>query len=152
MGRIAHMVFFTRRLQDGVQDDSGWTRRAGREWKRRAEVYRRYLAAITPMLPASVVRLCRQTLHDAVVEAAEQSGDTLALVMDATGALGGFRGRRVRLVFKGVRRRIPTARLIGRWWLYEEPHLCSRTRFSLHVLFDRGEAEIEADELSIQRA
>ena len=33
----------------------------------------------------------------------------------------------------------------------EEPHLCSRAHFALHVLFDRGEVEIEADELSIQR-
>jgi hypothetical protein len=145
------MVFFTRELQDGVQDDSGWTRRAGREWKRRAEIYRRYFAAITPMLPPAVVRLCRETLHDAVVESVEQNSGTLTLVMDAKGALGGFRGRRVRLVFRGVRRRVPTRGLVGRWWLYQEPHLCSRARFSLHVLFHQGEIEIEADELSIER-
>jgi len=83
------MIFFTRQLQNGVQDDSGWTRRAGREWKRRAEIYRRYVAAITPMLPPAVVRLCRETLHDAVVESIEQDSGTLTLVMDARGALGG---------------------------------------------------------------
>lgn len=145
------MVFFTRQLQDGVQHDSGWTQRAGREWKKRAGIYRRYVSVIAPMLPAAVVRLCRETLHDAVVESVEQGSDTLALVMDARGALGSFRGRCVRLVFKGVQRRIPTRGLAGRWWLYEEPHLCSRARFSLHVLFHQGEIEIEADELSIQR-
>src|SRR5215468_9547038 len=99
------MIFFTRQLQDGVQDNSGWTRKAGREWKRRAEIYRRYVAVITPMLPPAVVRLCRETLHDAVVDSVEQDSGTLTMVMDATGALGGFRGRRVRLVFRGVRRR-----------------------------------------------
>lgn len=145
------MVFFTRKLQDGVQDDSGWTRRAGREWKRRAEVFRHYVTAITPMLPTAVIRLCRETLHDAVVESVEQDSGTLTLVMDARRALGGFRGRRVRLVFSGVRRRIPTRGLVGSWWLYEEPHLSSRARFSLHVLFHKGEMEIEADELSIKR-
>lgn len=145
------MVFFTRQLLDGVQDDSGWTRKAGREWRRRTELYRRYVAVITPMLPASVVRLCRETLHDAVVESVHQTSDTFALVMDARGALGGFRGRRVRLVFSGVKRRVPTRGLVGRWWLYEEPHLCSHARFSLHVLFHEDELEIEADELSIRR-
>jgi len=145
------MIFFTRQLQDGIQDDSGWTRRAGREWKRRAKIYRSYEAVIAPMLPAAVVTLCRKTLHDAVVESAEQDSGTLRLVMDARGALGGFRGHRVRLIFSGVKRRIRARGLVSKWWLYQEAHLSSRARFSLHVLFHRDEIEIEADELSIKR-
>lgn len=145
------MVFFTRQLQDGVQDDSGWTRRAGREWKRRAEIYRRYVAVIRPMLPTSVVRLCSETCHDAVVESTQQHSGNLTFILDARGALGGFRGHRVQLKFKGVRRRVATRGLVGRFWLYEEPHLSSRAHFSLHVLFDRGEMEVEADELLIQQ-
>lgn len=145
------MVFFTRKLHDGVQDESGWARRADREWKWRAKVYRRYVSAITPMLPTSLVRLCSETLHDALVESVEQDSGTLTLVMDARRALGGFSGRRVRLVFRGVRRRISTRGLVGKWWLYEEPHLSSRARFSLHVLFDKSEMEIEADDVSIKR-
>jgi len=145
------MVFYTRQLYDGIQDDSGWTRRADQEWRRRDKIYRRYVAAITPMLPASVVRLCREGLHDAVVEAVAQDSGTLTLLMDARNALGFFRGRRVRLVFRGLRRHVGTRGWVGRWWVCEEPHLCSRTRFSLHVLFDQGETEIEADELLIQR-
>jgi hypothetical protein len=109
------------------------------------------MAAITPMLPPAVVRLCRETLHDAVVQAVKQDSDTLMLVMDARGALGGFRGQRVQLLFSGVKRRVPTRGLRGRCWLYQEPHLSSRARFSLHVLFHQGEIEIEADELSIKR-
>lgn len=145
------MIFFTRQLQDGVQDDSGWTRRAGQEWKRRAEIYRRYLAVIAPLLPSSVRRLCRETLHDAVVTSAKQHRGKIILVMDARGALGGFRGYRVRLTFSGAKRPIRTRGLVGNWWLYEEAHLSSRARFALHVLFHRGELEIEADELSIQK-
>ncbi len=63
----------------------------------------------------------------------------------------GLRGQRVRLIFWGVKRPIRTEGLEGNWWLYEEAHLSSRARFALHVLFHRGEFEIEADELSIQR-
>ena len=73
-------------------------------------------------------------------------------VMDARRAMGGFAGRRVRLQFTGVRRRIRARGLVGHWWLYEEAHLCRRARFALHVLFDSSELEIEADELRIQRA
>jgi len=144
------MVFFTRQLQDGVQDDSGWTRRAGREWKRRAEIYRRYQAAIEPLLPASVRRLCRETLHDALVASVRQHAGTVTFALDASGALGGFRGRQIRLVFSGVKRRIRTKGLVGQWWLYEEAHLSSRARFALHVLFDTRELQIEADGLSIR--
>jgi hypothetical protein len=124
-----HMIFFTRKLQDGVQDDSGWPRLAGKEWKRRAKIYRRYVTVISPMLPTDVIRLCHETLHDAVVQSVEQAPGTLTLLMDASGALGGFRGHRVRLVFEGVRRRVPARSLVGRWWLYQEPHHCSRARF-----------------------
>jgi Protein of unknown function (DUF4085) len=145
------MIFFTRKLQDGIQDDSGWTRRAAREWKRRAEIHRQYETVIAPLLPASVRRLCRETLHDAVVASVQQRDGIVTFIMDARSALGGFRGYQVRLTFSGVKRRIQTRGLVGQWWLYEEAHLSSRARFALHVLFHSREMEIEADELSIQR-
>jgi len=69
--RATRMIFFTRQLQDGIQSNSGWTRRADREWKKRVELHERYHAAIAPMLPTSVRRLCRETLHDAVVTLAK---------------------------------------------------------------------------------
>ena len=145
------MIFFTRQLYDGMQHESGWERRAQREWMRRCKIYRSYADVIAPLLPASVVRLSRETLHDAVVESVEQGSGSLTLVMDARRALGGFAGRRVLLSFTGVRRRIRTRGLVGHWWLYEEAHLCSRAPFTLHVLFDSTELEIEADALRIQR-
>lgn len=144
------MIFFTRALQDGVQDDSGWTRRAGRTWDRNWQIYKTCFDAISPLLPHSVVRLCQETLHDAIIESVAQQSGTLTLVMDASGALGGFRGRRVQLHFTGVRRRISTRGLIGEWWLYEEAHLSSRAPFALHVLLHAHEFEIEADALDIK--
>ncbi|MEK0450955.1 MAG: hypothetical protein RL088_3223 [Verrucomicrobiota bacterium] len=146
------MIFFTSQLYDGMQPQSGWERRARRQWMRRWKISREYSALISPLLPAPVVRLARETLHDAVVESVAQHDGSLTLIMDARRALGGFAGRRVQLLFTGVKHRIRTLGLVGRWWLYEEAHLCSRARFSLHVLLDEGELEIEADELRIQRA
>jgi hypothetical protein len=144
------MVFFTRELYLGTQPKSGWERRAEREWYRRAEVYAKYREVIDPLLPAPVRRLCKQGLHDGVVgEAAFKRGE-LVLVVDATNALSGFRGRQVRLTFGGVRGRPAVSKLIGQWWLYEEVHLSSRARFNLQVLFDPSELEVEADELKIE--
>jgi hypothetical protein len=98
-----------------------------------------------------VRKLCRESLHDARVVAVQQRAGTLSLDVDAAGALSGFRGRLLRLTFRGVKRRPVTRGLVGQWWLYEEAHLCSRAAFSLHVLFERSELEIAADELTIER-
>jgi hypothetical protein len=144
------MVFFTRELYLGIQPDSGWERRAEREWDRRANLYAKYAEAVAGMLPASVRRLCKQGLHDAVVREASRDGGKLILVVDATHALSGFRGRRVRLTFRGVRGRPAVSKLVGQWWLYEEAHPRSGGRFCLCVLFDPTELDVEADELAIE--
>lgn len=143
------MVFFTRELYLGIQPKSGWERRAIREWHRRVDIYARYAEVISPMLPASVHRLCKYGLHDGVVRKASAIAGELVLVVDATNALTRFRGRQVRLTFRGVRGRPAVAKLVGQWWLYDEAHLSARTRFNLQILFDSSELEIEADELAI---
>lgn len=145
------MVFFTRQLYDGVQDCSGWTRKAENEWRRRARLYQAYLDLVAPMFPKAVVGLAENSLHDAVVESLAQNTGTLSLIMDAGGTAGPFSGRRVQLTFGGMKRPVSTRRLVGQWWFYEELHFSSRARFSLHVLFDTSELQIEADEVSIRR-
>jgi hypothetical protein len=144
------MIFFTRELYGGVQPKSGWEHRAEREWYRRADIYAQYLEVITPLLPASVRRICTQGLHDGVIRAASRRNDELVLLIDTTKALSGFRGRQVELRFRGVRGRPAISNLVGQWWLYEEAHLCSHARFNIQVLFTRSELEVEADELSIK--
>jgi Protein of unknown function (DUF4085) len=145
------MIFITRQLYEGTQPGSGWERRAGRQWDRRSEIYERDYEVVSPLLPIAVRRLCGHGLHDARVESASQVGGTLSLTVDATDALGGYRGRRLMLSFSGVRSRIPTRALRRQWWLYEEAHLSSRARFSLHVMFDKSDVEIEADGLEVVR-
>jgi hypothetical protein len=144
------MIFFTRELFRGSQPKSGWERRASREWDRRAKIYARYAEVIAPMLPASVVRLCDNGLHDGVILYASRAGDGLSFVIDTANSLTVFRTSTVHLEFRGVRGRPRVSNLLGEWWLYEEAHLSSRARFSLHVLFNQAELEFEAEELSIE--
>ena len=143
------MIFVTRKLYDGVQIDSGWERRAEREWEKRSAIYGRYYKIIVPLLPASMRRLHEHGLHDAVVESAKQNPGKIELVMNTKGALTHFRGRRVRLVFFGVHRRNLQG-LVGQWWLCHEVHLCSHAAFSFHVMFTESDIEIDANDLSIR--
>jgi hypothetical protein len=142
------MIFFTRALQDGIQEESGWTRRACATFARNQKLYAAYVKLITPLLPRSIVRVCREGLHDAQIESVSQH--RIRFVMDARSSLGGFRGRRLQLTFEGVLRRIATRGLVGEWWLYEEVHLSSHAAFSLHALCSTREFEIEANHLTIQ--
>lgn len=121
------------------------------EWDRRVEMYRRYLPVIEPRLPASVRRLCRNGLHDAVVRKATVRGRQLVLLLDAGNALSVFRGKKVMLTFRGLRARPDVTGLVGQWWLYAEVHLSAHAAFNLQVLLDHSELEIEADALEIRR-
>jgi hypothetical protein len=142
------MIFFSRNLFEELQSD--W-QRASRRWKRYERIYANHLAAIAPLLPTSVKLLCRNSLHDAEVVTTQQKAGVLTLVMDTSNASSRFRGHCVHLCFHGVKKHVPLHGLAGQTWLYQEAHLCSRSRFSLHVLFDKSDREIEADELLIQQ-
>jgi hypothetical protein len=109
------------------------------------------LEVISPRLPATVRQLCREGLHDGIIRRVSHRSGELVLVLDMSGALGLFRGRSVRLTFRGVAGRMRTSHLADQWWLYQEAHLRPRGRFELHVLFDTEELAIEADELVIER-
>ncbi len=141
------MIFFTRDLHQRLQSD--W-QKASREWKRYAQLYGNYLEAIAPLLPASVKQLYRHSLHDAAVVTAHQEARDLTLVLDTSNALSRFRGHCVHLCFRGVKKHVPLRGLAGQWWLCDEAHLCSHSRFSLHVMLDKSDLEIEADDLVIE--
>jgi hypothetical protein len=146
------MIFFTRQLYQGIQPKSGWERRADREWVRRLEAYCRYEDVIKPYLPSRVAQFLRKSFHDAVVESVKQSSNNVILNLDARPcATGSCHGHRVRLSFKHIHRPIKTSGLVGQWWLHDEVHLCSRAKFSLHVLFTKSELEIDADDLIIEK-
>jgi hypothetical protein len=144
------MIFFTRELFEGTQPHSGWERRAMRETERRCKIYAKYFDVIAPLLPRTVVRLCKAGLHDGVIQEASLEDHELVVVVDTTNALSEFRDSFVQLTFRGVRGRPSVSKLIGEWWLYEEAHLSSNAPFSLHVMFNKVDLEIEAEELVIK--
>jgi hypothetical protein len=90
-------------------------------------------------------------LHDAQVVSAIRKRDTVTLVMDTSSAVSRFRGYCVHVCFNGVKSRVPLRDLAGQWWLYQEAHLCSRSRFSFHIMFDKSDVEVEADHLVIKQ-
>jgi hypothetical protein len=145
------MIFFTRRLYEGYQPESGWEQRALNEWKRNQEIYHRYAAVIAPLVPAAVTRFDQSGPHDAVVTSVDQQPGVLTIALDATNALGQFRGRQIRLTFSGVKKKIKTSGLVGHCWLFQEIHLSSRARFAMRVFFDKKEIEIEANRLEIKK-
>jgi hypothetical protein len=138
-------------MYEESQPHSGHERRALNEYKKSNEVYHRYAAVIAPLLPAEVARFDQSGPHDAVVTSINQEPGVLTIALDATNALGQFRGRQIRLTFSGVKKKVKASGLVGQWWLFQEVHLSSRARFSMHVFFDRQEIEIEADSLEIKK-
>lgn len=144
------MIFFTRELFDGMQPGSGWERRAMREADRRQQIYAAHFDVIAPLLPPPVIRLCKARLHDGVVQEASFKDHELVLVVDTTNALTGFSGSRITLTFRGVHGRPAVSKLVGEWWLYEEAHLSFNAAFSLQVMFNKIDLEIEADSLIIK--
>jgi hypothetical protein len=141
------MIFFTRSLYEGFQPDSGWERKAMREWQRRSKAYNECLRIITPLLPVTVRRFCRQDLHDCKVVKAVFGKSFVRFVLDAKHAFN-LPHARYELTFQGVSSFRGAKQLSGRWWLYDEFHLCSSSPFCFSVMFDKGELEIDAAEVS----
>jgi len=144
------MIFFTRKIYDKMQAHTFRETPAEREWLKRIKIYDQYRKLISPLLPPAAARLARAGLHDATILSARQTSRSLILVVETTNALSRLSSRHpLKLSFKGVRRPVNTKRLQGAWWVCEEVHLSSHARFALHVLFQKHELEIEADELII---
>jgi|GEM_PF-6539587 hypothetical protein len=144
------MIFFTRALYEGFQPDSGWERKAMGEWQRRSKAYNECLRIITPLLPVTVHRFCRQDLHDCKVVKAVFGKSFVRFVLDAKHAFS-LPHALYELTFKGVSSFRGAKQLSGRWWLYDEFHLCSSSPFCFHVMFDEGEIEIDAAKVSFHK-
>jgi hypothetical protein len=141
------MIFFTRELFKGIQPP-GY--RSEQEWKRRAKIKSAHDEVIRQLLPKSAQKLSATSFHDGEVEAVKQRGTGMTMTVDMRPALG-RRGRLMRIILTGVRHPVLTSGLHGQWWLYHEVHLCSRSRFSLHILFTSSELEIEADDILVEK-
>jgi uncharacterized protein DUF4085 len=146
------MIFFTRKLYEGYQPNSGWERRALNTWHKLDALYQDYRKLIAPLVPKSIVELDGHGLHDAVITSCSMANGKLTIVLDATNALSKWRGKFVTLHFTGVINRVPTRSIKGQWWLYSELHLSSAARFSLQVMLTGTDLQIDADDVRIETA
>jgi hypothetical protein len=146
------MIFFTRELHEGYQENSGWTRTATARLNRNMKLYEKYFRMIQPFLPSSAVRFASYSFHDSEVFAyrwAESAGK-LYLELDTAGTIYPLPKRFAYLTFTGVRTKPPRLPRKKEWWNMSEFHLGSRTRFCLHVMFTDTDVEIAADDVRIR--
>jgi hypothetical protein len=144
------MLFFTRELYDGSQDGSGWTRVARFKIERICKLYKRYFRLIRPSLSLSAVAFDKFSFHDSQIVERRWRDQKLCLILDTAGAFHAFPKRHAHITFTGVRH--PPSPLPQKkdWWIWDELHLGSRTKFSLHVMFTETEIEIPADNVSVR--
>jgi hypothetical protein len=61
------MIFFTRELHEGFQDESGWTRSASEKYTRNYKLYKKYFRLIRPFLPSSSIRVRERIVNTSQV-------------------------------------------------------------------------------------
>jgi hypothetical protein len=104
------MIFFTREIHEGYQDNSGWTRTATAKAKRNQLLYKKYFRLIQPFLPSTALAFSKLPLHDCELLGCHWQKGKLSMVLDTTGAFTPFARRYLSLGFTGVRekpRRLP---------------------------------------------
>ena len=144
------MIFFPRDLQEGIQDSSGWTRKATRKFNRNLRLYKKYFSLIRPHLPASAIAFSKYSFHDSEVANVQWEAGKLFLILDTEHEEMPFPERYVHLIFASVIKRPKILPKKREWWNLEELHLGTRINFCLHVLFTNSEMEIAADEVRIK--
>src|SRR3954465_15060412 len=144
------MIFFTRALYDGYQEESGWTRTATAKTNRNAKLYQKYFRLIRPFLAESAIEFSKVSFHDSEVVAWKCRGGKLELVLDTFGACIPLPRRYAHITFQGVRQCPSPIPRKKEWWLYSEFHLGSRSNFCLHVMFTETDVKIAADEIAVR--
>jgi len=144
------MLFFTRELYDGSQEESGWMRTSRSKVERNCKLYKKYFRLIRPFLPYSTVAFDKFSFHDAQIVARSWRDQKLCLTLDTAGAFHAFPKRYAHITFTGVRHSPSPLPRNKDWWIWDEFHLGSRTKFSLHVMFTETEIEIPAEEIRLR--
>lgn len=102
--------------------------------------YRNDVNSVKSRLPAGIVRLHENPLHDARIRSVERpSADRLVMELDSDGAM--FYDADVRLTFTGVRRVEGEFPPPGSNWMTDEVFLADEG-FEFHMLFDCPLAEL----------
>jgi hypothetical protein len=112
------MIFFTRELHGGFQDESGWTRSASEKYTRNYKLYKKYFRLIRPFLSSSAIRFSQFGFHDSEVVARDWKDQKLHLILDTAGVLYPLPRRYAHVTFTGVRSPCPAAtyqRMVALW-------------------------------------
>ena len=144
------MIFFTRELHEGFQDDSGWTSISAKKGARNFRVYKKYFRLIRPFLPRSAIRFSEFCFHDCEIVECYWREQKMYLILDTAGAVCPLPGRYAYITFSGVRQKPKSMPRKKEWWDSNEFHLGSRSKFCLHVMFTKTDMEIPADEIRLR--
>lgn len=145
-----NMIFFTRELYNGYQPKSGWERKAITKTNRNSKLYQKYFRLIRPFLPASAIKLSSFNFHDSELLVWRCRGGKLEVVLDTFGTFVPLPARYAHLTFLGVSQcpsEIPRKK---EWWLFDEFHLGSQSRFCLHLMFTETDVQIAADAVRVR--
>ena len=135
------MLFFTRELYDGCQDGSGWTQTARSKIERNCKLYKKYFRLIRTFLPRSAIRFDEFSFHDAQIVERSWRNQKLSLILDTARAFHAFPNHYAHITFTGVRSCPSPLPQKGDWWIWDEFHLGSRAKFSLHIMFTKSESK-----------
>jgi len=144
------MIFYTRELHEGVQDSSGWTRKATIKFHRNIKLYREYFRLIAPYLPKSALQFATFNFHDAELIKVRLEKDRLSFILDTAGCFKAFPDRYAYITFSGVHKLPKPLPKKNEWWVYDEFHLAGRNKFCFHLMFTETDIQISADEISLK--
>ena len=141
------MKFFTRKLYDSLQGYHDMP--VEYDWDAVCERYLTHINALRFHLPKSMQEFCDISLHDGIVEAVSQAGDEIHLSIDGSDCLE-FECP-LQLIFREVKLVQGIEDITGDWWLYEEVHPSGVASFEYHVLLERSEFVVAADDVELIR-
>lgn len=143
------MKFFTRRLYDAIKVPSETieSEKTEAEWNSTKAKYENHWNSIQLNLPSHIRVLGRTPFHDGIIKSIDEPNvDEVLLLVDCRNNPWGPRGM-FQIHFTGVHEFCTTGTTSGDWWVYEEIHLHPQAVFEYHVLCERSEFSIAADDV-----
>lgn len=150
------MKFFTRQLYDTSQPKNYRTQeeveavwpRIEALWKEAQADYQRMFTTVVQSLPVGARTFFEKVhMHDAkFLSVTTEPNDTVTMVFDTIGSY--LPGEQFQVSFHGVKLVDGLTGLEGEWWLYTEVHPSDTAAFDLHVLCEKIEFRVVANDVS----
>ena len=147
------MKFFTHKLQQQLQtripEDF---REAIAKWDAAKLQYEQVLNEVRDSFPRGVRDFLKVSLHDAVIKSVEELPKTRTITITLfhyPSSRGSYPGTRYFVTFHGTLIADGLEGLIGETWLYEEMHPSDAAAFEFHVLCEKSEFRIVANDITL---